>query len=140
MRHIELATAFAQGKSLSAEDISAAVACNVLFNDTALGNYSLTEYGRTILQDGVRARLYEDAQDEINRRARSALDTQVAGNHYRNFAIQPVEFIEKNGIPFLEGSVIKRMCRHGNKAKAEDLRKAIHEITLLLELRYGEKP
>lgn len=139
MRHIELATAFAQGKSMTAEDISAAVACNVLFNDTALGNYSLTEYGRTILQDGVRARLYEDAQDELNRRARSALDTQVAGDHYKDMVIQPVEFIEKNGIRFLEGCIIKRAARHDKKtgAGAQDLRKIIHEARLLLELRYG---
>lgn len=70
----------------------------------------------------------------------SALENQVAGSHYLDYAIQPVEFIEKNGIPFLEGCVIKRMCRHGSKNKAEDLRKAIHEITLILELRYGERP
>lgn len=70
---------------------------------------------------------------------RSALNVQEGGDHYKNLKIQPVEFIEANGIPFLEGCVIKRMCRHGSKAKAEDLRKAIHEIKLLLELRYGEK-
>lgn len=70
---------------------------------------------------------------------RSALNVQEGGDHYKNLKIQPVEFIEANGIPFLEGCVIKRMCRHGSKAKAEDLRKAIHEITLLLALRYGEK-
>ena len=69
-----------------------------------------------------------------------ALDVQIGGDHYKTLKIQPVEFIEANGIPFLEGCVIKRMCRHGSKAKAEDLRKAIHEIKLLLELRYGEKP
>ena len=79
----------------------------------------------------------QQAQDQLNRIARSALDTQVAGSHYKNFAIQPVEFIEKNAIPFLEGCVIKRMCRHGAKAGAEDLRKAKHEIDLLLQLRYG---
>ena len=62
----------------------------------------------------------------------SALNVQEGGDHYKNLKIQPVEFIEANGIPFLEGCVIKRMCRHGSKAKAEDLRKAIHEITLLL--------
>ena len=69
----------------------------------------------------------------------SAINVQEGGDHYKNLKIQPVEFIEATGIPFLEGCVIKRMCRHGSKAKAEDLRKAIHEIKLLLELRYGEK-
>jgi len=69
-----------------------------------------------------------------------ALKVQVGGNHYKNFAIQPVEFIEKNDLSFLEGCVIKRVCRHNAKAGAEDLRKAIHELQLLIELRYGEKP
>ena len=69
----------------------------------------------------------------------SALDVQVGGDHYKNFAIQPAVFIERNNIPFLDGCVIKRMCRHESKNGAEDLRKAIHEIELILELRYGEK-
>jgi hypothetical protein len=66
-----------------------------------------------------------------------ALDEQIGGAHYKDFPIQPAEFIEKNKIPFLDGCVIKRMCRHGNKNGAEDLRKAIHEIRLILQLRYG---
>lgn len=33
----------------------------------------------------------------------SALDTQVAGTHYKNRAIQPVEYIHANGLGFLEG-------------------------------------
>lgn len=69
----------------------------------------------------------------------SALARQEGGGHYKDFAIQPVEFITRNNIGFLEGCVIKRMTRHGAKNKAEDLRKAIHEIELLLELEYGER-
>lgn len=69
----------------------------------------------------------------------SALNKQEGGGHYKDFTIQPVEFIERNNIGFLEGCVIKRMCRHDAKNGAEDLRKAIHEIELLLELEYGEK-
>lgn len=37
-----------------------------------------------------------------------ALDTQVGGDHYKTMKIQPVEFIHANGIPFLEGCIIKR--------------------------------
>lgn len=66
----------------------------------------------------------------------SALDTQVAGDHYRTMAIQPVEFITRNGLGFLEGNVIKRVCRYRSKAGAQDLRKAIHELQLMLELHY----
>ena len=63
-----------------------------------------------------------------------ALDTQVAGNHYKDMAIQPAEFIHKNKIEFLPGCVIKRMCRWRNKDGVQDLHKAIHEIELMIEL------
>lgn len=63
----------------------------------------------------------------------SALDVQVNGTHYKNMAIQPAEFITMNGIGFLEGCVIKRMCRWQNKDGVADLKKAIHEIQLLME-------
>lgn len=67
----------------------------------------------------------------------SALSEQIAGSHYKDFPIQPVEFIEKNNLSFLEGCVVKRICRYDQKNGVEDLRKAIHEIRLLMELRYG---
>lgn len=51
------------------------------------------------------------------------LDEQIAGTHYKQLRIQPVEFITYNKIPFLEGCVIKRMCRHQSKAGLEDLKK-----------------
>lgn len=68
----------------------------------------------------------------------SALDTQVGGNHYRNGGIQPVQYIEANKLLFLEASVVKRVTRHdkdGGKGR-QDIEKAIHELQLLLELRY----
>lgn len=68
----------------------------------------------------------------------NALDVQVGGDHYKHFKIQPVEFITANGLGFLEGCIIKRVCRHGAKNRAEDLRKAIHELELLLQLQYPE--
>ena len=70
----------------------------------------------------------------------SALDTQVSGNHYKGMAIQPAVFITKNNIGFLEGCVIKRMCRWKAKDGRKDLEKAIHEIQLLLELTNDEEP
>lgn len=69
----------------------------------------------------------------------SALSTQEGGNHYKSMAIQPVEFVTKNNIGFIEGSVIKYVCRHRNKNGVEDIRKAIHFLNLLLELEYPEK-
>ena len=64
-------------------------------------------------------------------------ETQVGGDHYKNFAIQPAEFCERNKLDFLESCVIKRMCRHENKNGREDLEKAKHEIDLILEIKYS---
>ena len=68
----------------------------------------------------------------------SALDKQVAGTHYKSMAIQPVEFITKNSIGFLEGNIIKYVCRHHAKNGVDDIKKAIHYCELLLETKYGE--
>ena len=62
--------------------------------------------------------------------------TQVGGSHYSSMAIQPVEFITKNKIPFIEGSVIKYVCRHEKKNGKQDLEKAIHFLQLLIEMKY----
>lgn len=69
----------------------------------------------------------------------TATSTQVGGDHYRTCKIQPVEFIEANELAFLEGCVVKRVTRHnraGGKGR-QDIEKAIHELQLLLQLRYG---
>jgi hypothetical protein len=67
----------------------------------------------------------------------SAKDTQIGGDHYRQYAIQPVEFIHQAGLGYIEGAVIKYVCRHRRKNGAEDLDKAIHYLQLLKELEYG---
>lgn len=69
----------------------------------------------------------------------SALETQEGGSHYKSMAIQPVEFITKNSIPYLEGNVIKYVSRHSAKNGLEDIKKAIHYLQLIAELQYGTK-
>lgn len=71
----------------------------------------------------------------------NALNQQVGGDHYRSCVIQPVEYIEANGLGFLEGCVIKRVTRHDKPTGKgrEDIEKAIHELRLLLQLRYGHE-
>ena len=70
----------------------------------------------------------------------SALDTQIGGGHYRDAKIQPVQYIEANNLGFLEGCVVKRVTRHNKPTGKgrQDIEKAIHELQLLLELRYPE--
>ena len=68
----------------------------------------------------------------------NALKTQIGGDHYKNFKIQPIEFIMKNNLNFLEGCIIKRICRWKNKGGIEDLKKIKHEVDLLIELEHQE--
>lgn len=74
----------------------------------------------------------------IEEKPQSALDKQVSGNHYKDFKIQPVEYIYANNIPFLEANVIKYTSRHRAKNKAADIKKAIHCLELILQMEYGE--
>ena len=64
----------------------------------------------------------------------SALDTQIGGTHYKNFVIEPIEFIHKNGIGFCEGNAIKYLVRRREKGGKQDLLKAKHYIDLLIEM------
>tara|TARA_R100000656_G_C3937599_1_gene126074 strand:+ start:496 stop:804 length:309 start_codon:yes stop_codon:yes gene_type:complete len=68
-----------------------------------------------------------------------ATEKQVGGDHYKDFLIQPVVFIQENELDFCEGNIIKYICRHKFKNGAEDIRKVIHYAELLLEMRYGER-
>lgn len=63
-------------------------------------------------------------------------DGQEGGSHYLNLAIQPIEFCQKNKLNFCESSVIKYVVRHREKGGASDIRKAIHNLQLLLEMEY----
>ena len=58
---------------------------------------------------------------------------QVGGNHYKNYKIQPVEFIIKNNIGFVEGNIIKYILRFKEQGGVSDLEKAKHYIELLIE-------
>ena len=63
---------------------------------------------------------------------------QVGGNHYKKYVIQPVEFIVKNNIGFVEGNVIKYILRFKEKGGVQDLLKAKHYIELLIDSSKGK--
>ena len=71
----------------------------------------------------------------------SSLSTQVGGGHYKDLAIQPVEYISKNRMGFIEGSVVKYVTRWRAKGGISDLKKAIHFLQILIEFESdGETP
>ena len=68
----------------------------------------------------------------------SAIERQVGGDHYKNFKIQPIEFSTLNNLGFIEGDIIKRICRYQSQEDPiKDLNKIIHETQLIKEIRYG---
>ncbi len=91
-------------------------------------DFSVTASNKTAVKEGVK---YDQDKPEDNKRA---LDVQVSGNHYKDLAIQPVEYIHANDIGYFEGNVIKYVSRWRNKNGIIDLEKAKHYIELLIEL------
>ena len=63
-----------------------------------------------------------------------ATDKQIGGKHYKDFKIQPIEFITKNKLSFIQGCVVKYICRFDKKNGKEDLEKIIHYCELQKEL------
>lgn len=63
----------------------------------------------------------------------SALSKQIKGTHYLDMRIQPIEFIQANGLGFCEGNAVKYVSRWRQKGGIDDLLKAIHYLEILIE-------
>jgi len=107
--------------------------CQQLIDQREADTKHCVQHGTDVTDDVCRYCVSEE------RKKPSALDVQVGGEHYKDQRIQPVQYIEANQLGFLEGCVVKRVTRHNAKTGKgrEDIEKAIHELQLLLELRYG---
>lgn len=71
----------------------------------------------------------------------SALDTQVGGSHYKDMAIQPMEFSMANGLDACQHTIIKYVTRFRAKGGIQDLEKAKHVIDMLIEFeKAGTRP
>ena len=69
-----------------------------------------------------------------------AIDKQIGGNHYKQYKIQPIEFIVQNNLDFIQGNIIKYALR--NKAgedPTEKWNKIIHCCELAKELLKNKK-
>lgn len=53
--------------------------------------------------------------------------------HYTQFKIQPLKFSGENKLGFLEGNIIKYVCRYNLKNGVGDLKKARHYLEKLIE-------
>ncbi len=58
---------------------------------------------------------------------------QIGGSHYKEYAIQPIDYILANNLPWCEANVVKYITRWRDKGGVEDLKKARHYLDLLIE-------
>ena len=71
-------------------------------------------------------------------------DTQIGGEHYRAKAIQPWDamtaWMSREAFAgFLNGNVIKYICRYRDKNGVEDLKKARHYLDKLIEVESEQR-
>lgn len=62
-----------------------------------------------------------------------ALATQVGGSHYKDMAIQPMEYSMANKLDACQHTAIKYISRFRQKNGIQDLEKAKHVIDMLIE-------
>ncbi|MDX8383262.1 MAG: DUF3310 domain-containing protein [Ghiorsea sp.] len=84
-------------------------------------------YKPVILPDGRKRG--KSAMPETNN---NPLKRQIGGAHYMAMKIQPIEYITKNNIPYIEGNIIKYISRHTAKGGLQDLEKARHYLDMLI--------
>ena len=66
------------------------------------------------------------------------LKSSPAGEHYKRFPIEPIQYIEANNIPYHEACIIKYVTRWRAKNGIEDLLKAKFYIERLIEVERSE--
>lgn len=71
--------------------------------------------------------------------APSALTEQIGGDHYRTMAIQPIEYIVANRMPFIDGNIVKYISRWRTKDGIKDLLKIRHYLDILIEYETKDK-
>ncbi|AUR83985.1 protein of unknown function DUF3310 [Vibrio phage 1.046.O._10N.286.52.E3] len=119
------ATHFVGGRHLCANDTR----CHVQIGSTSW----VVACDRTSPQPTVEQRVTAARFDQ------AATDRQIGGDHYKSLKIQPIEYIDANNLPYLEGNVVKYVTRHASKNGVQDIDKAIHYLELIKQMRYAEE-
>jgi hypothetical protein len=70
----------------------------------------------------------------------AANETQVGGDHYKDKAIQPWDYISSNNMGYLAGCIVKYVSRYEDKNGLEDLEKAKHFLEKLIEVEQSRTP
>lgn len=73
------------------------------------------------------------AREDVSAQPPPPKSIQVGGDHYSKMKIQPIDFITANELGYIEGNIIKYVCRYKSKNGVEDLKKAQHYLQMLIE-------
>ena len=90
----------------------------------------------------VKNYFHDEIEEMINDNKHDEYDawaSQVAGDHYKSLAIQPMEYSLANNLDAAQHTVIKYVTRFREKGGKDDLEKAKHAIDLLIDYEYGEE-
>ena len=64
-----------------------------------------------------------------------SLNDQIGGSHYKNLVQQPIEFITKASLSFIQGNIVKYITRYKHKNGKQDVEKIIHYANLAIDLK-----
>jgi len=115
---------------------SDAKVCRICGELRSLDDY----YKDSNMSDGHRneCKVCQNAKRKQRRINKSAFDSQVGGSHYKNFTIQPAEFILKNNIRGGVSDIIEYIIRYREKGGLQDLKKVVQWARMIAEVEYGE--
>ena len=88
------------------------------------------------IEEVADGRTIEDRLDKLEKdmeECEEYLITATSPHHYAKYKIQPIDFLEQNNIPFIEGNIIKYVLRYKDKNGMEDLLKAKSYLDKLIK-------
>ncbi len=84
--------------------------------------------------DQVRPKDTEELVKDLKDYANQQFDDITKPEHYcAGYNIEPLDYIQKNGLDFLEGNIIKYVSRYDMKGGVKDLEKAKFYLDRLIE-------
>jgi len=67
-------------------------------------------------------------------------NNKISPDYYQKGKIEVTDFITDQNMTFVEGNVVKYVCRYKDKSGIQDLRKARWYLDKLIEIQMDTKP
>ena len=121
---------------MSSQEIAAELGCKMHNVYQTLSADRLRKKAKAVkvVQEKKTTDVVATPEEEEAFQAMTANAMQVGGNHYKGKAIQPWDYIASNNLGYLEGNIVKYVSRWQSKGGIEDLKKAMHYLTKLIEV------